>query len=911
MRNLIAYFGAKPDCNQYVVKIISDESLNTFDEIYLAGESPFVVSYDQLKTPFEPIMSSRASINVVASDYLLDIFSNSAQGTKVKLEDASGNTLWYGFLTSNLLNQSQNNCGYETFTLEAQDCLYILDKLDYELVGEKKAIVTFQDIIAQIANRAIGINNLYIDNCLFRENGTSIDMRDLKISEQNFFSSDSDDPWTLKEVLEELCRYLGFTAVQYKDSIYLYSVQFHANQTWEGTGTTQLQMNVYTYSKSNSFASPISQGTNGNLAQAVTLRQDIVRGTGSDISLETIYNKAQVKDSFYEVDHFIPDLWEDELLTNRQGEFWKCNQISYSGKLKFMNKKGKEKEEEKDENEHIYYLRKFDHENYESIYRDPQTLAVTTAATQNGIYITNVEPNYYVDYNNPITYQGETWYKGYYTIKATFHNTTSSQKTIHISSDLNYQWFDSEEWITDYESGHGELSFTLAKSGNTNSVSSITLTVSAESPSRYTATFNYGADYYIGNASSTRYPITEGQDDKSKKYVGATIVDLATFDRPMDNTNYLYETESNINFDRYLMIRQANKPDRQHPLCEWNFTSDLNPLTPAQTYSTFPPIFRLKAGYTNPVIYDEKAYLALDANAIFERYDREYINPDWTDENTNMNGLGLFRKMASITTVTPALIFSLRVGDKYWSSSSNTWTTTQGAFVVKLGTDKTDEDNVDFTGWWNEEHPVLNNISWTDWAGCKGYKIPLDPSLDMNQDIVFQIHMPSKMQVFKTTGASGSGINSMCWVKDLKIDFTTKGSENYDLADVLYENVIDSGSVNTLSDITCRFTTYPDEGMHSYSNVGLDSGLLKKINRGGLDDLADVPEVNILKTYTNQYSYNTIKQTMTLVDSIPIFSRIKDPTLDGKYFCIAGTEIDYANGSQRLLLIETRPWQNN
>ena len=904
MRNLIAYFGAKPDCNQYTVKIISDESLNTFDEINLAGESPFVVSYDQLKTPFEPIMSSRASINVVASDYLLDIFSNSAQGTKVKLEDASGNTLWYGFLTSNLLNQSQNNCGYETFTLEAQDCLYILDKLDYELVGSKKAIVTFQDIIAQIANRAIGINNLYIDNCLFRENGTSIDMRDLKISEQNFFSSDSDDPWTLKEVLEELCRYLGFTAVQYKDSIYLYSVQFHANQTWDGTGTTQLQMNVYTYSKTDGFANPLSTTPVSNLAQAVTLRQDIVRGTGSDISLETIYNKAQVKDSFYEVDHFIPDLWEDELLTNRQGEFWKCNQISYSGKLKFMNKKGKEKEEEKDENEHIYYLRKFDHDNYESIYRDPQTLAVTTAGTLNGVYLSNVETNYTADYQ-----EGTGTFKA----TATFTNTTSSQKTIHIYGSLRYDWWDGQEQMPDYNEDDNNGSpndLVLAKSGSTNSAKTITITRSTWWDTAYTASYSCGAWYRIGTGT-TQYPLSEGQNDNSKKYVGATIVDLATFDRPMDNTNYLYETESNINFDRYLMIRQANKPDRQHPLCEWNFTSDLNPLTPAQTYSTFPPIFRLKAGYTNPVIYDEKAYLALDANAIFERYDREYINPDWTDENTNMNGLGLFRKMASITTVTPALIFSLRVGDKYWSSSSNTWTTTQGAFVVKLGTDKTDEDNVDFTGWWNEEHPVLNNISWTDWAGCKGYKIPLDPSLDMNQDIVFQIHMPSKMQVFKTTGASGSGINSMCWVKDLKIDFTTKGSENYDLADVLYENVIDSGSVNTLSDITCRFTTYPDEGMHSYSNVGLDSGLLKKIKRGGLDDLADVPEVNILKTYTNQYSYNTIKQTMTLVDSIPIFSRIKDPTLDGKYFCIAGTEIDYANGSQRLLLIETRPWQNN
>ena len=316
----------------------------------------------------------------------------------------------------------------------------------------------------------------------------------------------------------------------------------------------------------------------------------------------------------------------------------------------------------------------------------------------------------------------------------------------------------------------------------------------------------------------------------------------------------------------------------------------------------------MKAGYTNPVIYDEKAYLAIDANAIFTRYDVEYINPDWTDENTNMNGLGLFRKMASITTITPALIFLLKVGNKYWSSETNSWTTTKSCFVVRLGTDKTDEDNVDFTGWWGEDHPVLNNISWTDWAGVKGYKIPLEVGMDMNQPIEFEVHMPSKMQVFKTTGDSGSGINSMCWIKDFKMEFATKGSENYSNSDVLYENIIDENSVNTLSDITCKITTYAGEGMHSYSNVALDDVLLEKMVRSGLDGVANNPEENIIKAYTNQYSSNTIKQNLTLGIDITPFSRIKDPTLDGKYFGVLGATIDYGKGTQRLTLIETKPW---
>lgn len=908
-RNLIGYFGGMPDCKQYTAKIISDSTNNSFDEFEFAAGSPFVVTYDTSNTPFDPIRGSRASISVLASEYFFDVYSPEAQGTKVTLEDESGNTLWFGWLTNNLLNQNQDGCD-NIFTIEAQDSLYILDKLDYELKGEKKAIVTFEDILAQIATKC-GVDNLYIDLSLNRPNGGQyISMRDLTISEQNFFSSDSDEPWTLKQVLEELCRYLGYTAVIYKKDLNLFDMQMHTSQTFpDSNRPVGLIMNCYEYTSADGFHS-YRQGSLNYGAYGYTLNERMFMDAGADISLETLYNKVQVKDSFYEVDHFIPDMWEDNLLTNRQGDFWKCNQIAYSGKFRFMNKNGREKAEEKDENEHIYYLRKFDHEDYESIYRDQNTLSTGVTPALNGILISSVETDSYSVNYTPIQYQGEDFYRGTYTVTATFVNTTSGQKTVHIYGNLRYDYWDADEGIMDYsedDNGGSPEDLVLAKAGSTNSAKTITITRQTDYPAKYQCSVSYGAWYRIGSASQT-YPITEGINDDSKKYVGGTIVDLATFERPMDNSKYLYETEANINFDRYLMIRQANKPDRQHPYSNWLFEDDMVPLHDNQIDAVYPCIFRLKAGYTNPVIYDEKAYLAIDANAIFTRYDVEYINPDWTDENTNMNGLGLFRKMASITTITPALIFLLKVGDKYWSSETNSWTTTKSCFVVKLGTDKTDEDNVDFTGWWGEDHPVLNNISWTDWAGVKGYKIPLEVGMDMNQPIEFEVHMPSKMQVFKTTGDSGSGINSMCWIKDFKMEFATKGSENYSNSDVLYENIIDENSVNTLSDITCKITTYAGEGMHSYSNVALDGVLLEKMVRSGLDGVANNPEENIIKAYTNQYSSNTIKQNLTLGIDITPFSRIKDPTLDGKYFGVLGATIDYAKGTQRLTLIETKPW---
>ena len=120
--------------------------------------------------------------------------------------------------------------------------------------------------------------------------------------------------------------------------------------------------------------------------------------------------------------------------------------------------------------------------------------------------------------------------------------------------------------------------------------------------------------------------------------------------------------------------------------------------------------------------------------------------------------------------------------------------------------------------------------------------------------------------------------------------------------------MVDSGSTNTLSDITVKMTTYPGEGMHSYSSVALDGTLLKNMKKVGLDDVANKPEENIIKSYSNQYSTPTIKQTLTLKSYISPFSYIKDPTLDDRYFSVIGTTIDYANDSQTMTLVEVKPF---
>ena len=891
-RNLIGYFNGGSGCSQYSVKIISDSSNTAFDEVYLAGDSPFVVTYDTSQTPFDPIRLSRASISVVADEKFLDVFSAEAQGTRVILE-LSGETKWAGYLTSNLLNMPQDLCGPETFTLEAKDCLSTLDNYYYHTIGEKKSIVTFRQILGQIAERCGLLNEMYIDSSVMRPNGSYIEMGSLTISEQNFFSSDTDEPWTLKQVLEEICRYLGYTATQYKDALYLYDMQSHSEFTWQTDHDATMIMNGFKYQKSTGWNS-YYQGSYPNLATGVTLRQSIVRGAGADISLETIYNKVQVKDSFYQIDHFIPDFYDDTMLKNRYGNFWDSKSMTNSGRLRYINKSGSSKKEEKDENEHVYYIRKFNHQDYTPIYRDPITLAEADI-TGSKIVVTSVKNN---QVNNDYT-----TYTGKYTVTGEFRNDDTVSHRVTVKATLTYEWYDGDILSWDSET-NSQSSFITIQPGQT---AEITVEVETPHHERYDYSAKYDAVYRIDNYTD-EYPLSIFADSTSK-FVGATITDLATFDKPMDNKKYNYETEANISFDRYIMIHQCDKPDRMHPHSEWLFIMQLDELRDDQIESVFPAIMKLNEGYVNPMIIDDKAYLSINAAAIFERYNLEYINPDWTKENSNINGLGLFLRTSSITTIAPCLIFKLKIGNKYWSGQSG-WTTTDSCFVVDLGTDKTDRDDADFTAWWNTEHPVLNNVSWTDWAGASGYKIPLDDTLDFSGDIGFWIMLPSKMQKVDTVNRY-DGMNNYCWVKDLDVSFYTKMQLNYDLSDVLYENIIDSGSTNTLSDITCKVTTYPGEGAHSYSSVGLDGRLLTNIKKVGTDDVANLPEENIVKAYTNQYNTPTIRQTLTLQSYISPFSYVRDDTLGGKIFSVLGTTIDYAKDSQTMTLLEVKPWHTN
>lgn len=354
------------DNKQYIVKIFQQHESDTFTEVELAGETPFVVTYNTSNTPFEPSRTSTATISVVHNTYLDELISPYAQGTKVKLihlnEETNVQTcVWTGYLVPKVYNQAYSNC-YETIELEAADCVSVLQYLDYELLNDG-GCVTFKQIIDNIMERVPLISDFYWPHSK-QSNGNFLTPSDLGIFEKNFFTNDTDEPWKLNEVMDEMCKYLGLTLIQWQDDYYF------VDYTAIGQGDDR----YYRYNGDTQYG-------DAYISNYHTMSQELSRGNDADISFEPIYNKVVVKDNFYNVEEMIPNLFDDEYLTNRNGDFFYSTKITPATPLKaeYVDKIRKSRDdkwasEETSDDKYSYYMRMYDNKFYTSLYEETDNM---------------------------------------------------------------------------------------------------------------------------------------------------------------------------------------------------------------------------------------------------------------------------------------------------------------------------------------------------------------------------------------------------------------------------------------------------------------------------------------------------------------------------------------------------------
>lgn len=192
------------------------------------GASPFTVDIADDEFLYVPIRFSTATIRIVGSDYLQSLFTTAYQECRVVFKK-NGIVTWIGFIKPEIYTQDYTS---ETFELEMEcmSAMSTLEFIDYEVGGKKKEFVSLWSLLkkcieASSANyNAVYLPYVYAKNEKEYLSGSNI-LYEMRISEQNFFD-EGGKAMKLKEVLEEVCKFLNWTCVDWKGELYFIDLDY-------------------------------------------------------------------------------------------------------------------------------------------------------------------------------------------------------------------------------------------------------------------------------------------------------------------------------------------------------------------------------------------------------------------------------------------------------------------------------------------------------------------------------------------------------------------------------------------------------------------------------------------------------------------------------------------------------------
>lgn len=365
MSNYIGYFRSVYNDILYSVKIMSDMVASKATEITLSGDEPFVVKYNESDTPFEPFRNSTATIKIISDNYFEDILPSKTKDRKVILTNENdGTVVWCGYLTPKIYDMGYTECN-EEIELEASDCVSILQYLDYEPF-KNKGIINLHNVISRLCTATGLLKGYYFSNTKMLDDTDYLRVTDLEISERNFFSSDMEESWTLQQVLEEICKYLGVTAMQIGEELYFVDYTAYNNQD---------NLTFTHYIKMTNFENTYPQSSSSIKPTPYTISEKDIMGSDSSISFEPIYNKVYVNCNMFTCNDYIPNVFDDKFLKNRNGDFYNSFEVSpespNTAEYRYGNSWGKAKyvAEDTSDADYKFFHRLYDNEYWESVYR--------------------------------------------------------------------------------------------------------------------------------------------------------------------------------------------------------------------------------------------------------------------------------------------------------------------------------------------------------------------------------------------------------------------------------------------------------------------------------------------------------------------------------------------------------------
>ncbi len=266
------------DGNNYEARILVDGYSGDATEL-TGAESPFIVDVSDEQFLYTPTRFSGGTLNIVGSDYLQDLFSTDYQMSKVDLYKGS-RLMWTGFITPDTYSQEYDAHIFE-LSIECISALSTLEYVDFSMTQETP---TLKDILLECINKSKGsYTNVYIPNTY------NVDLSELSVSRANFFDED-DKPMTLKECLEEVCKFLGWTCTDMNGYVCFVDVDYISRGFTEYTD--------------------LLTGEVVNLSSNIDVASIVSKDSANTMSMIGGYNKVTVVDSDYEPDSdfLFPDI---------------------------------------------------------------------------------------------------------------------------------------------------------------------------------------------------------------------------------------------------------------------------------------------------------------------------------------------------------------------------------------------------------------------------------------------------------------------------------------------------------------------------------------------------------------------------------------------------------------------------
>ncbi|MCZ2602673.1 hypothetical protein O1400_09950 [Bacteroides fragilis] len=272
-----------------LVEIQKEDYTGQVTELTGSGEAPFSIEIADDDFLYVPVRFSTATIRVVGTDYLQSLYSTGYRQYRVIFK-RSGIVTWCGFIKPELYTQDYSGTIFE-LGIECISAMSVLEYIDYKTKNEaEKGFVTLWELLTRCVSESRGsYSNVYVPHVYAKDKSnytawTNV-LQDMTISEQNFFDED-DKPMKLKEVLEEICKFLNWTCVDWKGDLYFVDVD-HAGDYYKYT----LDFSAYT------------------TVRGFTISVQKVDFSGDNHTLDILggYNKVTVKDNNYPVENLLPD----------------------------------------------------------------------------------------------------------------------------------------------------------------------------------------------------------------------------------------------------------------------------------------------------------------------------------------------------------------------------------------------------------------------------------------------------------------------------------------------------------------------------------------------------------------------------------------------------------------------------